>query len=110
MGCGRSRRLWVCAFWVSFASTASATEPLASRIEALLKSPGFEAGHWGIYVVDAKSGEPVYERNIDELFAGVGDQSFHHSGRVRGSSGLTIALRRRWCDMAKSSQVFCTAI
>ncbi len=62
VGCGFGRLGWR-------GERAHATEPLATRVDAVLKSRGFEAGHWGIYVVDAKSGEPVYERNIDELFA-----------------------------------------
>ncbi len=41
---------------------------LGSQVEQLLKSPGYEAAHWGILVVDAESGEPIYERNADQLF------------------------------------------
>jgi D-alanyl-D-alanine carboxypeptidase/D-alanyl-D-alanine-endopeptidase (penicillin-binding protein 4) len=34
-----------------------------------MKSPGFEAGHWGMIVVDRKTGETVFEKNADQLFA-----------------------------------------
>ena len=43
-------------------------EPLEARVEAVLKTPGYESGHWGLLVVDAKTGKTVYERNADELF------------------------------------------
>jgi D-alanyl-D-alanine carboxypeptidase/D-alanyl-D-alanine-endopeptidase (penicillin-binding protein 4) len=44
-------------------------EALSRRVEAVLASPGYENGHWGVLVVDRKTGEPIYERNPDELFA-----------------------------------------
>jgi D-alanyl-D-alanine carboxypeptidase/D-alanyl-D-alanine-endopeptidase (penicillin-binding protein 4) len=61
------------ALLVGIALTCSATpadggDSLATRIEAVLRSPGFEHGRWGVLVVDASSGEPLYERNADELF------------------------------------------
>ena len=45
------------------------SEPLGSRVEGLLKSPGFQHAHWGLLVVDAKTGETVYERDADQMFA-----------------------------------------
>ena len=38
------------------------------RIEGVLATPGFQLGHWGILVVDRKTGQTVYERNADLLF------------------------------------------
>jgi len=35
----------------------------------VLATPGFEHGHWGILVVDRKTGQTIYERNPDLLFA-----------------------------------------
>ena len=35
----------------------------------MLATPGFQFGHWGILVVDRKTGQTVYERNADLLFA-----------------------------------------
>jgi serine-type D-Ala-D-Ala carboxypeptidase/endopeptidase (penicillin-binding protein 4) len=52
----------------SLGTSGRAAEPLESRVEALLKTPGYQAGHWGLLVVDAKSGKTVYERNADQLF------------------------------------------
>ena len=49
--------------------SASGHEGLARRVEAVLAAPGYRHGHWGILVVDAKTGQTVYERNADELFA-----------------------------------------
>jgi D-alanyl-D-alanine carboxypeptidase/D-alanyl-D-alanine-endopeptidase (penicillin-binding protein 4) len=42
---------------------------LSRRIESILATPGFRNGHWGILVVDRKSGQTVFERNPDQLFA-----------------------------------------
>jgi D-alanyl-D-alanine carboxypeptidase/D-alanyl-D-alanine-endopeptidase (penicillin-binding protein 4) len=49
---------------------AAAAEPeLAEGIEKLLRTPGYENAHWGILIVDAESGDVVYEKNPDQLFA-----------------------------------------
>ncbi len=50
-------------------SSSSAHESLSHRIQAVLETPGYQEGHWGILVVDGKTGEAVYERNADQLFA-----------------------------------------
>jgi D-alanyl-D-alanine carboxypeptidase/D-alanyl-D-alanine-endopeptidase (penicillin-binding protein 4) len=49
---------------------SAAGEPaLSRRIESILATPGFQNGHWGIMVVDRKTGQTVFERNPDQLFA-----------------------------------------
>ncbi len=50
-------------------ATGQSPANLAGRLEGVMSSPGFEHAHWGLLVVDAKSGKPVYERNPDLLFA-----------------------------------------
>jgi D-alanyl-D-alanine carboxypeptidase/D-alanyl-D-alanine-endopeptidase (penicillin-binding protein 4) len=82
--CGFKRRAWRGRHFVVLAGVflaridlieaqetghAPARETLSRQVEAVLKAPGFERGHWGVLVVDAKSGQTVYERNADELFA-----------------------------------------
>jgi D-alanyl-D-alanine carboxypeptidase/D-alanyl-D-alanine-endopeptidase (penicillin-binding protein 4) len=42
---------------------------LIRRVEAVLATPGFQNGHWGILVADRKKGQTVFERNPDQLFA-----------------------------------------
>jgi D-alanyl-D-alanine carboxypeptidase/D-alanyl-D-alanine-endopeptidase (penicillin-binding protein 4) len=42
--------------------------PLAGRVDAILKAPGYEHGRWGLLVVDAKDGSVVLERRADELY------------------------------------------
>ncbi len=42
---------------------------LSKRVDAVLKTPGYANGHWGILVVDRKTGQPIYERDADQLFA-----------------------------------------
>jgi D-alanyl-D-alanine carboxypeptidase/D-alanyl-D-alanine-endopeptidase (penicillin-binding protein 4) len=50
-------------------SSPSAHEALSRRVDAVLETPGYREGHWGILVVDARTGQAVYERNADQLFA-----------------------------------------
>ena len=47
----------------------SEPEPLARKVEAVVQSPGYRSGHWGILVVDARTGRTIYEQNSDQLFA-----------------------------------------
>ena len=47
---------------------ARGAEPLESRIEKVLQSPGYQAAHWGLLVVDGKTGKTVLERNADQMF------------------------------------------
>ncbi|WP_240911451.1 D-alanyl-D-alanine carboxypeptidase/D-alanyl-D-alanine endopeptidase [Paludisphaera soli] len=50
------------------AAPAPAPTTLEGRVKAILETPAFRRGHWGILAVDAKTGETVYEKNADELF------------------------------------------
>jgi D-alanyl-D-alanine carboxypeptidase/D-alanyl-D-alanine-endopeptidase (penicillin-binding protein 4) len=47
----------------------SGNDSLSRRVDAVLASPGFQHGHWGVLVVDRRTGNTIYERNADELFA-----------------------------------------
>jgi D-alanyl-D-alanine carboxypeptidase/D-alanyl-D-alanine-endopeptidase (penicillin-binding protein 4) len=60
---------WLLAGQAGPASPAGIGSERASRVERLLESPGYEHGHWGLLVVDVKSGEVLYERQADRLFA-----------------------------------------
>jgi serine-type D-Ala-D-Ala carboxypeptidase/endopeptidase (penicillin-binding protein 4) len=42
---------------------------LDRQIKAVLESPVYKNAHWGLLVVDAKTGQTVYERDADQLFA-----------------------------------------
>ncbi len=55
-------------FAVLPAASLHGAETLEARIEAVLKTPGYQSGHWGLLVVDVKTGKTVYERNADQLF------------------------------------------
>ncbi|AMV40623.1 D-alanyl-D-alanine carboxypeptidase/D-alanyl-D-alanine-endopeptidase [Planctomyces sp. SH-PL62] len=50
------------------APATTATTRLEDRVKAVLENPTFRRAHWGILVVDSKTGETVYEKNPDELF------------------------------------------
>ena len=50
-------------------SRAKPVDTLEHRVESVLATPGFQHGHWGILVVDRKTGQTVYDRNPDLLFA-----------------------------------------
>ena len=58
---------WVAVFGL-LDTAAPGEEPLADRVEAVLKTPAYESGHWGLLVVDGKTGQTVYERNADQFF------------------------------------------
>ena len=47
---------------------ARGDEGLEGRIAEVLKTPGYQDGHWGLLIVDAASGRTLYERNADQLF------------------------------------------
>ena len=47
----------------------SRAEAFEGKVKAILRSPGYHQGHWGILVVDARTGRAVYELNSDQLFA-----------------------------------------
>jgi D-alanyl-D-alanine carboxypeptidase/D-alanyl-D-alanine-endopeptidase (penicillin-binding protein 4) len=47
---------------------AYAGDDLASQIEAVIHRPEYRQAHWGILVVDARSGETVYDHNAEQLF------------------------------------------
>jgi D-alanyl-D-alanine carboxypeptidase/D-alanyl-D-alanine-endopeptidase (penicillin-binding protein 4) len=50
-------------------SGPSGHKSLTGRIEAVFATPGFQFGHWGILVVDRKTGQTIYERDPDQFFA-----------------------------------------
>ena len=41
---------------------------LAAKVDAVIDGPDYKHAHWGLLIADAKTGEPVYERNPDKLF------------------------------------------
>ncbi len=47
----------------------SGLDRLSLRVQSVLETPLYREGHWGILVVNAKTGRAVYERNADQLFA-----------------------------------------
>jgi serine-type D-Ala-D-Ala carboxypeptidase/endopeptidase (penicillin-binding protein 4) len=49
--------------------SASGPDALSHRVATVLETPSYRNGHWGILVVDGKTGQTVYERNADHLFA-----------------------------------------
>src|SRR5262249_43070703 len=46
----------------------SAADPLAQRIEEIITRPDYKHARWGLLVLDAKTGEVIYERNPDQMF------------------------------------------
>src|SRR5207253_4296788 len=49
-------------------ASKKATAKFASRAEALLATTPTSKGEWGLLVVDAESGETLYEQNADKYF------------------------------------------
>ncbi len=50
------------------AATGSAGE-LNDKLAAVTGQPQFKHAHWGLLIVDLRSGETIYEENADKLFA-----------------------------------------
>src|SRR6266542_38904 len=48
--------------------SAVAADDLAGKIEAVIHGPAYQQARWGILVVDAKTGDPVYAHDADRLF------------------------------------------
>lgn len=42
---------------------------LRAELDPVLDAPEFKQSHWGVLVVDAATGDVLYERNADKLFA-----------------------------------------
>jgi D-alanyl-D-alanine carboxypeptidase/D-alanyl-D-alanine-endopeptidase (penicillin-binding protein 4) len=45
-----------------------AGKDLASRLDAVINSPEYRQARWGILVVDARTGKPLYQHNADQAF------------------------------------------
>ena len=43
-------------------------DDLAAKIGALINGPDYAQARWGLLIVDAKTGSPLYEHNADRLF------------------------------------------
>src|SRR5262249_59891009 len=48
---------------------APAGDDLAGRIEGVINGRDYKHAHWGLLLVDAKTGQVLYEHNADRLFA-----------------------------------------
>src|SRR5262249_40515699 len=46
-----------------------AADDLAAKIESVIDGPDYKQARWGLLVVDAQTGKPIYERNPDRLSA-----------------------------------------
>jgi serine-type D-Ala-D-Ala carboxypeptidase/endopeptidase (penicillin-binding protein 4) len=73
----RRRGLLTLGFCIALSVTLRGGEPpssaghesLSHRIQTVIETPAYREGHWGILVVDGRTGQTVYERNPDRLFA-----------------------------------------
>jgi serine-type D-Ala-D-Ala carboxypeptidase/endopeptidase (penicillin-binding protein 4) len=63
------RTLLAFAFAVLIVAPVPADDSLIQRIESVINGPDFKQARWGILVVDARTGETIYEQNPDKLFA-----------------------------------------
>jgi D-alanyl-D-alanine carboxypeptidase/D-alanyl-D-alanine-endopeptidase (penicillin-binding protein 4) len=51
------------------AAPAAAADGLDAKVDAVLRTPGYQNAHWGLLVVDSKSGKVIYEKDADRMFA-----------------------------------------
>ena len=54
--------------YMSIANANASDDSNDSKVEAILQTPEYRNAHWGLLVVDRKTGKPVYEKNADQLF------------------------------------------
>lgn len=54
---------------VASSPATSPTAVLRAELDPVLDAPEFKHSHWGVLVVDAATGDVLYERNADKLFA-----------------------------------------
>lgn len=68
--CSRLNLCVIAIAWILFAHrSAVAGDPLREAIEKVTRQEHFKHAHWGALIVDAKSGEVVFEQEPDKLFA-----------------------------------------
>ncbi|HEV3004415.1 MAG TPA: D-alanyl-D-alanine carboxypeptidase/D-alanyl-D-alanine-endopeptidase [Pirellulales bacterium] len=66
----RCLEFWMCVWTIAApAAVARANDTLAERIEAVTHGTPYQASHWGLLFVDLGTGETVYQRDADKLFA-----------------------------------------
>jgi D-alanyl-D-alanine carboxypeptidase/D-alanyl-D-alanine-endopeptidase (penicillin-binding protein 4) len=67
----RALRLITLTFFLLCASSSlpAVAGDLAKRIETIIDAPEFRHAHWGLLLVDMESGDTLYERSADKLFA-----------------------------------------
>ncbi len=76
-------------------------EAVSRRVEAVLSAPGYQKGHWGVLVVERKTGEVVYERNAEQLFAPASVTKLFSTAAARSSLGPGIGFRHPWFGAAR---------
>jgi D-alanyl-D-alanine carboxypeptidase/D-alanyl-D-alanine-endopeptidase (penicillin-binding protein 4) len=57
-----------CAVVVAISSAATAQDSLTARVDAVTHGPDYKSAHWGVLIVDAQTGKPIYEQNADRMF------------------------------------------
>ena len=63
------RFLLLLALATPIAAQEPAKSPLAEAIKEVLNLPRYQTAHWGLYVVDAKTGEVLLDHQSRKLFA-----------------------------------------
>ncbi|MBX3441026.1 MAG: D-alanyl-D-alanine carboxypeptidase/D-alanyl-D-alanine-endopeptidase [Planctomyces sp.] len=71
MRSGHAARITAILLALVFAVPAFASDPppWQERLQSVLDRPEYRHAHWGLLVVDAKTGDVVYEHQADKLFA-----------------------------------------
>jgi len=79
----------------------------AARMDALLGATPASKGEWGLLIVDAESGETLYELNADKYFVPASNMKLFTTALALAKLGAGVPLPHHggdaWCDFERGS-------
>ena len=69
----------------------------------VLATPGFQFGHWGVLVIDRKTGQTIYEHNADRFFAPASVTKLFSTAAALVELGPTTGSKHHWSVAGRST-------